>query len=135
MEETVKQRIVAFIKHEGLSQGKFESLCGISNGYINNLKSSPTVPVLQKIVCAFPDVNLEWLVSGIGEMKKTNTTSREDTTIDVNRLVSLLESNNAQLTSRDRQIDKFQDQLDRILGIMEHDRGIDPDSRKKQHVG
>lgn len=135
MEETVKQRIVAFIKHEGLSQGKFESLCGISNGYINNLKSSPTVPVLQKIVCAFPDVNLDWLVSGIGEMKKTDTTSREDTTIDVNRLVSLLESNNAQLKSRDRQIDKFQDQLDRIIGIMEHDRGIDPDSRKKQHVG
>ena len=135
MDESVKERILAFIKHKGLSQGKFETMCGISNGYINNLKSSPTVPVLQKIIGAFPDVNLEWLVSGIGEMKKTDTTSREDPTIDVNRLVSLLESNNAQLTSRDRQIDKFQDQLDRILGIMEHDRGIDPDGRKKQHVG
>lgn len=135
MEETVKQRIVAFIRHEGLSQGKFESLCGISNGYINNLKSSPTVPVLQKIVCAFPDLNLDWLVSGIGEMKKTETSSREDVSLDVNRLVSLLESNSAQLASRDRQIEKFQDQLDRILGIMEHDRGIDPDSREKQHVG
>jgi transcriptional regulator with XRE-family HTH domain len=120
MDESVKERIIAFIKYKGLSQGKFEAMCGISNGYINNLKSSPTVPVLQKIISAFPDINLEWIVSGIGEMMKSDVSNEERTAIDVNRFISLLE--------------KKDEQMDRLISLLENERNQDPNI-KKQNAG
>lgn len=42
MEETVKDRILAYMKAKSLSQNRFEEAIGMSHGYINNLKSSPT---------------------------------------------------------------------------------------------
>lgn len=68
MEETVKSRILKLLEGLGIGQKTFEQTCGLSNGYINNLKSSPTVPVLQKIIGRYPNVNLEWLISGNGNM-------------------------------------------------------------------
>ena len=40
MEETVKHRLLLFIKEKGLSQKRFEEAAHISNGYVNNLKAT-----------------------------------------------------------------------------------------------
>ena len=40
MENNIKQRLTSFINYKKLSQGKFESLTKLSNGYINNLKKN-----------------------------------------------------------------------------------------------
>ena len=68
MEETVKQRLVKYLKYKKIGQNKFESIAGISNGYISNLKSAPGVNILTKILTAAPDLNRDWLVEGKGEM-------------------------------------------------------------------
>ena len=68
MEETVKDRLMLFIKEKGLSQKRFEETAHISNGYANNLKASPSSKVLQKIFCAFPDLSQSWLLTGEGPM-------------------------------------------------------------------
>ena len=34
----VSERIKEFIKHTGLSVSRFEKMCGLSNGYIANIK-------------------------------------------------------------------------------------------------
>ena len=41
MDETVKDRILLFIKAESLSQNRFEEAVGLSHGYVNNLRSAP----------------------------------------------------------------------------------------------
>lgn len=66
--ETVKERIIAYIRDTGISQKKFEETVGVSNGYVNNVKASPSSTVLQKIFCAFPDINRDWLLTGEGPM-------------------------------------------------------------------
>lgn len=66
--KTVKERIIAYIKDTGISQKKFEETVGVSNGYVNNVKASPSSTVLQKIFCAFPDINRDWLLTGEGPM-------------------------------------------------------------------
>lgn len=66
--ETVKERIIAYIKDMGISQKRFEETVGVSNGYVNNVKASPSSTVLQKIFCAFPDINRDWLLTGEGPM-------------------------------------------------------------------
>lgn len=71
MEKTVKQRLMEFIYSKGISQSRFERLCGMSNGYINNLKKSLGAEKLQNILKAFPELNTEWLLYGEGEMLKS----------------------------------------------------------------
>lgn len=72
MEETVKQRLIQFIKYKGIGQGKFEKIVGLSNGYINQLKYSPSPQKLQMIIGAFPDLNQSWLMTGEGDMLCTS---------------------------------------------------------------
>lgn len=66
--ETVKERIIAYIKDTGISQKKFEETVGVSNGYVNNVKASPSSTVLQEIFSAFPEINRDWLLTGDGPM-------------------------------------------------------------------
>lgn len=77
MEETVKHRLLLFIKEKGLSQKRFEEAAHISNGYVNNLKASPSSKVLQKIFGAYPELSQSWLLTGEGPM----LTSSSDTSI------------------------------------------------------
>jgi phage repressor protein C with HTH and peptisase S24 domain len=71
METTVKQRLKDYIQFKGLSQKKFETAANLSNGYINNVKTSIGTDVLQKIIGAFPDLDITWLLTGIGSMLTT----------------------------------------------------------------
>lgn len=77
MEETVKERLMLFIKEKGLSQKRFEETAHISNGYVNNLKASPSSKVLQKIFYAFPDLSQSWLLTGVGPMLQFDSISAD----------------------------------------------------------
>ena len=68
-----------FIQYKGLSQGKFERMCNMSNGYLNNLKKTIGSEKLQNVCRAFPDLNTEWLLYGEGEMLKTDNHSVQQT--------------------------------------------------------
>lgn len=68
METTVKQRLIKFYEAKGLSKSEFERLCGLSNGYIDKLRHSPSATKLESIYLRFPDLNKVWLLTGDGEM-------------------------------------------------------------------
>lgn len=67
-EDSVKSRIFHFMEYKGLSQSKFEKAVGLSNGYLNNLRHSPSTEKLSMILEAFPEINQVWLRSGVGPM-------------------------------------------------------------------
>ncbi len=68
MEQSVKQRLVLFINQKGLSVNKFETLCGLSNGYMSKLRHQPSLDKLSNILSAFPELSRTWLLTGEGEM-------------------------------------------------------------------
>ena len=68
METTVKQRLIRFYESKRLSKSEFERLCGLSNGYIDKLRHSPSAAKLESIYLRFPDLNKVWLLTGEGEM-------------------------------------------------------------------
>jgi len=70
---TTKERLKKFLKHLNTGQNSFERKVGIANGYINNLKGSIGSDNIDKIGTHFPELNIEWLISGKGEMLKTST--------------------------------------------------------------
>ena len=73
MEESVKQRLVVYIKHLGITVRDFERRCNLSNGYIRGLKDSPRPNRLSDILSAYPQLNKTWLLTGEGEMLKAES--------------------------------------------------------------
>lgn len=84
MEKTVKQRLMEFAEFRNLSISKFESLCGLGNGYVGKLKSEPGSRKLEDILKTFPELNRAWLLFGEGEMLKTTSTISGDITVTGN---------------------------------------------------
>lgn len=67
---TVKERLKEFIKHKGMSVRSFESGCGLSYGYVNNMRVSIQPDKVGNIARCFPELNTGWLLTGEGEMLK-----------------------------------------------------------------
>ena len=76
METSVKQRLIEFMTFKKISHKRFEAAAGLSNGYINSLRHSPTAAKLQSIIEAFPELNRVWLLTGEGSM--LNDAKKED---------------------------------------------------------
>ena len=70
MEGTFIDRLNELRKALGFSQGGFEKAVGFANGAFNNSRGGMSTSNLNKIAHAFPNVNLEWLVTGKGNMLK-----------------------------------------------------------------
>jgi hypothetical protein len=67
---SVKERLVNYLKSKNIRNAHFEKEIAASNGYVNNLKNSPSIDKLNAIKKSYPDLNTEWLISGEGEMIK-----------------------------------------------------------------
>lgn len=62
----IKERINQFIKLKGLSVLNFEKQCGLSNGFVRKIVNTITVDKMLNILSAFPDLNINWLLTGNG---------------------------------------------------------------------
>lgn len=69
-EDELKDRLLLFIDYLGISQRTFEGECGLGNGTISNIKKGLGSVNLEKIINAYPELNIEWLISGKGRMLK-----------------------------------------------------------------
>lgn len=66
---TIIDRITEFRKYIGIGQTAFESSIGVSRGYLSNIKSIGSDKLLN-ISAVYPQLNIDWLISGKGEMIK-----------------------------------------------------------------
>lgn len=65
---TVKERLKQFITYKGISVRSFERDCGLSYGYVNNMRVSIQPDKITSIASQFPELNTGWLLTGEGEM-------------------------------------------------------------------
>lgn len=72
MDSPVKQRLKAFIKHEGLSIRQFCLKIGVSPAFVANIVKSIQPDRVNSISNQFPDLNIGWLLTGEGEMLKAD---------------------------------------------------------------
>ena len=70
METSVKQRLKEYIKYKGIPVRLFESTCGLSYGYVSNMRVSIQPDKVSNIARHYPDLNTGWLLTGEGEMLK-----------------------------------------------------------------
>lgn len=74
---TVKERLKGFIEYKGISVRSFESTCGLSYGYVGNMRQSIQPDKVKNIAHHFPELNTGWLLTGEGEMLKTEPEKKE----------------------------------------------------------
>ena len=78
--KTQKERLFAFIKAIGFSVREFERTLGVSNGTLGHLSDTLSANVKDKISTNFQQLNMDWLLTGNGEMLVSSTegTPRDD---------------------------------------------------------
>lgn len=67
---TVKDRILQFCNAVGVRPGRFERECGLSNGYLSKLRNEPSRDKIGIIASTYPNLNIDWLLTGEGNMLK-----------------------------------------------------------------
>ncbi|QIK58768.1 hypothetical protein G7050_02495 [Dysgonomonas sp. HDW5A] len=69
---TTKDRLYSFIKHEGITAKAFESIVGLGNGFVSKVGFSIRKEKLELISIRYPHLNINWLITGVGEMLNSN---------------------------------------------------------------
>lgn len=75
---TIKDRIIEFIKAERLTVRGFETASCISNGAVSKMGDNTRRRILDKISAAYPQLNMDWLLTGDGEMYNAEDTTAEN---------------------------------------------------------
>lgn len=101
------ERLLIYLEYKAVTVYSFEKTCSLGNGYLgkqNKGKGSVGSDILAKIALHYPDLNLNWLITGQGKMlqkqvsdiKNTDqeTMAREEVVVYKirNKLVDLLKT-------------------------------------------
>lgn len=64
----VKERLLNFLKEEGISSSEFARKMGLSPAYVASMRKSMPLDKVERLVEVFPQINRDWLLYGEGEM-------------------------------------------------------------------
>ena len=96
-------RLRTYIEERGISVRKFEITCGFKNGWVGDLKSSIKLSSISVIHRNFEDLNIEWWLTGDGEMIRPAQSEPSD-------LVSVLrKENDSLIKDKERLIEEKQE--------------------------
>ena len=122
----VKERIYFFVKAKGITIKKFEEDSQLSNGYVSSMRKSLGEEKLNNVLKAFPELNRDWLLYGEGEMLKSsvNIENGDNSTQvigDGNHVSapSTLDKALDEIAAQRRLVEKAQEQMDRLIGVLE----------------
>ena len=74
MKSTVKERLEFFLKSEKISNSEFGRRIGACASYVASIRKSISPDKIEGIAENWPDLNIEWLLTGEGEMLKIQST-------------------------------------------------------------
>lgn len=76
---TLKERIGHFISYKNMTTTSFEKAVGLSNGAYSKMGENTRQTTLKKICAAYPELSLEWIKAGVGDMLNgTETLPKRD---------------------------------------------------------
>lgn len=70
---TTKDRLKEFLSVQKVGRNKFEEQIGVSIGYLSTKSATITSDVIEKAIKSYPNLSIEWLITGQGGMLKSNT--------------------------------------------------------------
>lgn len=70
MLHTVKERLTQYLEIKKISKSEFGRVVGVSSAYVSSITRTISPRILKTIGLKYPDLNIEWLLTGEGEMLK-----------------------------------------------------------------
>lgn len=68
MENKLRERVRQYCEYMNIRVSQFEKKAGLSNGYFNQVSKKPSEAKLDSIAKAHPNLGIDWLCTGRGEM-------------------------------------------------------------------
>lgn len=72
---SVKERLTQYIKYKNITTSAFCKSINVSTAFVSSMRKSLQPDKLESIAFNFPDLNTGWLMTGEGEMLKTDDNS------------------------------------------------------------
>ena len=110
---TIKERLNDYISYLGVSDRNFEIKCGLSNGYLNNVKSIGS-DKLHAMHVAYPTLPISWLLFEEGEMLLEGGTVNEPTS--ANLYERLLREKDARIKVQEDTIADLRERIAELKG-------------------
>mgnify|MGYP003991175389 CR=1 FL=1 len=66
------ERLKSWMEKEGLKSSAFADIIGVNRATISHIlsgRNKPSIDFLEKLLNAYPNINANWLISGIGYMQ------------------------------------------------------------------
>lgn len=137
----VKDRLKLFIASKGLTNQRFESEAGLSNGYVANMRKGVGNDALERISNKFPELNKSWLLTGEGNMLKeqsvsTNSenTNQQSDDMTIQKLLEALERNDEQINSLLEQKARLTALIGRFGGTSLYETRISPPLQNRDQI-
>lgn len=83
---TTKDRLKEFLSSQKIGRNRFEEQLGISIGYMSSKATTITSDVIEKVTSAYPNLSLDWLITGEGSMLKSEASAKK-TSYPINKNV------------------------------------------------
>lgn len=108
-----KKRLLEFLQYLGIGQTKFEEKTGLGRASVSKIKDGMSAPNLAKILKAYPELNIEWLLTGEGNMIKDDNPQMQYSGTNNNQSESLYGSQ-AVIKLLKEQLSDKQDEINRL---------------------
>jgi hypothetical protein len=109
---TIKERIKTFIKYKKISERSFCRAIGVSETFVSSMRTSFQPDKMHNISQQYPDLNTGWLMTGEGEMLKSEAVIKElATCTNCFSLQKELEMKEAMIKLQDKLIAEYEFQL------------------------
>jgi len=72
----MNNRIIQFLTENNLTSTRFADIIGVQRSSVSHIlsgRNKPSFDFIEKMLIAYPDLNAQWLITGIGSMKISNT--------------------------------------------------------------
>lgn len=73
---TAKERILKYIDTQGVSNRQFCITIAVSHTYFS-VKGAISSDILAKIFTRYPEINMDWVITGRGEMLYSNSNAKQ----------------------------------------------------------
>lgn len=92
MDNTLKDRLIEYLAYKRISRAEFGRVIGVSSSYVTSMRKGLSNHNLMKVKEAYPDLNTQWLLYGVGEMLNAPITLFDTQDSDKDKRIKELEA-------------------------------------------
>lgn len=113
---SVKERVKIFCNSINIKVKDFENSIGASNGYVNSISKGIGEDKLCLIIEKYPNLNIAWLLTGIGAMNIVQIEEADCMDHEVQLLTQRLEMQDKTIEDKENTIGLLTTQLEELRG-------------------